>query len=149
MAGIVFYFEDNDVDTWSGRHSDLDAWNYAIQLTSDVRDVYIINKTDQSFSFNLEFNTTYVTDQPTLTGNVTQIICPWEHMGDSFPEGAVCEHLWDFDHETDWYLFGPARGWGANLFADRFICIPQNGQVACHSVHIATMIMAHRYHIKG
>ena len=31
MAGIVFWFENNDRDVFSGRQVDLDAWRYAIK----------------------------------------------------------------------------------------------------------------------
>lgn len=47
-VGVCFYFEDNDVDVWSGRSIDLDAWNYAIKAAGDIKDVVIINRTNEN-----------------------------------------------------------------------------------------------------
>jgi len=131
MAGICFFFEDSDVDVWSGK--DLDAWNYAIKAAGDVDNMIVVNKTDQylqSPDVNLGFQV--VNELPELE-NATFIKCPWD-SGENIS-------LWDFDHNTDWYVFGPASGWGG---VDG-VCIPQNGIGACHSVHIATTVMFHRY----
>lgn len=146
MTGIIFYFEDNDVDVWSGRNSDFDAWNYALQTTSDVRDVYVINKTDITYTgFNQEFNVQYVSECPEVVGHKTQIVCPWDLPNDPTPK----VDLWDFDHETDWYMLGPAAGWHTNCGADTLVTVPQNSAGAMHSVHIASIVMAHRYGVKG
>lgn len=140
MAGICFYFENNDVDVWSGRSIDLDAWNYSIKLTPDIDKVVIINKTEQNIvPFDASIETTIVTNIPTLEGTITQLVCPWEKT----PSPKI--PLWDFNHQTDWYLFGPAAGWGGNYIADYYITIPQDGMASCHAVHVSTTLMSHRY----
>ena len=140
MAGICFYFEDNDIDIWSGRSIDLDAWNYSIKLTPDIDKVVIINKTTQSLQpFDISIDTVITDNMPVLSGSLTQIVCPWEVTPSPITD------LWDFNHQTDWYLFGKATGWGDEYFSNSYVTIPQNGMSACHAVHVNTTIMAHRY----
>lgn len=140
MSGLVFYYEDNDVDVWSGRNSDLDAWNYAIKVVGDVDKVIVINKTNQVLStFDASIDIQFVYDFPVLTGHITQIVCPWESY--SKPNTS----LWDFNHLTDWYVLGPAHGWSGQEIGDILLTIPQKGIAAVHSVHAITAIMFHRY----
>lgn len=140
MAGICFYFENNDIDVWSGHSIYLDAWNYSSKLTPDIDKIVIINKTSQNLQpFDISIETTITNEYPNLEGHLTQIVCPWENT----PESKI--NLWDFNHQTDWYLFGPAAGWGNNYFANSYLTIPQHGQAACHSIHIANLITFHRY----
>lgn len=140
MAGICFYFEDNDIDVWSGRSIDLDAWNYSIKLCSDIDKVIIINKTSQSLSsFDSDLDILITDTEPELEGHTTQLVCPWEIT----PQPKI--PLWDFNHQTDWYLFGPALGWGGNYNSDLYITIPQDGMSSCHAVHVSTTLLSHRY----
>lgn len=144
MTGVCFYYEPNDVDVWSGRNSDLDAWNYAFKLNSGITDAYVINTTQQSLSsFDGDMNVQFVTQRPNLPGVVTQVVCPWEITS------PISNSLWGFDHQTDWYCFGPASGWGLDYFGNQFVTIPQNGNGAVHSVHACTVVMAHRYKVIG
>lgn len=139
-SGIVFYFEENDVDVWSGRAIDLDAWNYAIKAGGNIDKVIVINKTNQNLTTldgNVDFQVT--TEIPVLSGTVAQIVCPWENT----QSNKI--NLWDFDHNIDWYVFGPANGWANNYFGDILLTIPQQGIGACHAIHINTVIMFDRY----
>lgn len=141
MAGIVFYFEENDIDVWSGRKIDLDAWNYNCKIGL-IDKAIIINKTNIKInSFDLSMNINIVSEIPELLGHKTQLITPNE----SIKYNLKTESIWDFNHETDWYLFGPANGWGGNHFADCFINIPQNNLCYHHSVFVASTIMYDRY----
>lgn len=136
MAGIAFYFEDNDTDVYSGRRVDLDAWNYASKVAGDIDRAVVVNLTDQDLrSFDRSMDIEIVSELPDLPGRVTRLVPPWR--GDH-----TTINLWRFDHMTDWYVFGPADGFEA---AGPHVTIPQAGTGAMHSVHAATVVMAHRY----
>ena len=140
MAGVVFYFEENDVDVYSGRRIDLDAWNYAIKLAGDVDTMIVINRTNQELTTpDAHLNFQVVSQMPELTGEIAHLICPWD----------LSTHktaLWDFNHQVDWYVFGPGTGW-TDKAPESGIYMPQHGLAACHSVHVATAVMAHRYKV--
>jgi hypothetical protein len=142
MAGVVFYFESFDKDMWSGRPVDLDAWNYNCKIAGIDRAI-IVNKTFTNIqSFDRGMDIQVVSEIPELSGHKTQLVCPWENT----PSDKV--ELWDFDHETDWYIFGPANGWTGNYFADSLVTVPQDGVGAHHAVFVATTVMYHRHKIK-
>ena len=155
MAGICFYFEDYDVDVYSGRRIDLDAWNYAIQSGGqDMDTLLMLNRTTQKITSpnsRLSFSTLDDTSKvvvPELEGTVAYFCPP--------PDPRVAETLWDFDHNVDWYCFGPSGGFKFEPKpGDRVVGIPLGpvdlagvvpGQI--HSVHTASIVMAHRYHVK-
>ena len=48
MAGVVFFFEQNDVDVWSGRPVDLDAWALACLAAGDIDRVVVVNRTNEA-----------------------------------------------------------------------------------------------------
>lgn len=136
MVGICFFFEENDIDVYSGRPIDLDAWNYAAKAAGDVDSVHIINRTDADFSpFNSECKTTVAEEfsPKDLSGHLTYLVPPWQD---------ATQPLWVFDHFTDWYVFGPAGGWPGG---QQGVCVPQAGCGALHSVHIASVVLMHRY----
>lgn len=138
-VGVCFYFEDNDVDVWSGRSIDLDAWNYAIKAAGDIKDVVIINRTNENLrTLDASLKFRQVATRPILDGRVTHVIRPWDDAEDKVD-------LWSFDHQTDWYLFGPASGWQRKV--SKGVYIPQSGRGALHSVHVATAVMLHRYKV--
>ena len=137
MAGLCFYFEDYDVDVWSGH--DLDAWNYAAKTAGDITKIIVVNKTDQlirSPDSSLELFEV-VQELPKLPNSI-KCVGPNE-------KGPNAISLWDFSHDVDWYIFGPAAGWGGQVDG---LNIPQAGRGALHSVHACTVIMTHRYHVK-
>ena len=135
MAGICFFFEPSDVDVWSGK--DLDAWNYAIKLAGDIDRMIVVNKTEQTIqSPDRALDFSVVDTLPELE-NACYLTPPWKES----------ESMWDFDHNVDWYVFGPASGWAEA--PGKMICIPQAGLGAPHSVHVATTVMFHRYHVRN
>lgn len=137
MVGICFYFEDNDTDVWSGRRIDLDAWNYAAKAAGDIDEMIVINRTNNTLTTpdgNMAFQV--VDEPPTLSGHIAHICCPWDKMREAVP-------LWKFDHKVDWYVFGPANGWQHEV--DVGVYVPQAGQAALHSTHVASTVMFHRY----
>ena len=136
MVGIVFYFEDSDIDVWSGKN--LDAWNYACKVAGDVTDMIVINKTDQTIKTpDATMNFQVVDELPDLTGNLCYVACPWDQI-------PTLKPITEYNHQTvDWYIFGPADGWGTSIEEGCFL--PQSGRGACHSVHIATAVMFYRY----
>ena len=135
-AGLVFYFEDNDVDVWSGRKIDLDAWNYNCKI-GGINKVIIINKTSEVLQpFDGRIDISFVNEIPVLSGTVAQLVTPTEISGTT--------SLWDFDHQVDWYIIGPASGWGGNHFGDVLLTIPESSLIHHHSVFIGATIMFHR-----
>lgn len=134
MAGVVFYFENNDVDVYSGRSVDLDAWYLASQIPGDIDRIIVINKTDTHLvTPNTRLDFFVAEDLPRLE-NAVYLDPKW---GDS---------LWDLDHaEVDWYVFGPASGWGERDSDKQYINIPHTNNVHCHSQHVMTTVMFHRY----
>jgi len=139
MAGIVFYFEDNDVDVWSGRNIDLDAWNYNCKI-GGITKAIVVNLTDQNLiTFDGNMDITFVNELPSLSGHVTQLV--------TSNDTNTPTSLWDFDHQTDWYVFGPSNGWSGNIFGDTLLTIPQTSGAHHYSVFVDTTIMFHRDHI--
>lgn len=140
MAGIAFYFEEKHKDVYSGRRVDLDAWNYASKLAGDIDRAIIVNQTDVDLQpFDRKVETSIVETMPALPGLSAYLVTPWE--------GGLATPLWEFNHDVDWYVFGPASApWTPGPLQ---VTIPQAGQGACHSVHIATVVMAHRYTVIG
>jgi len=139
MAGICFYFEPNDVDVWSGRRLDLDAWNYAAKA-GGVDRMVVINLTDQVIrtpdSDLAEFR---VVDAMPPLDRAVYLVGPGEAAGAS--------PLWTFDHDVDWYCFGPAQGWQFPVSPK--LHVPQANRGALHSVHVATAVMLHRHHVRN
>jgi hypothetical protein len=141
-TGLVFYFEENDVDVWSGKDFDLDAWNYNCKI-GGISKVIIINKTSQVLrQFDGNMDICIVEEFPILTGHTTQLVVPSE-----LKDGESGVDLWDFDHQTDWYIIGPGSGWHGVHFGDVLLTIPQRSPIHHHSVFIGATIMFHREHI--
>lgn len=145
MAGVCFYYEDSDTDVWSGKG--FDAWNYAFKAAGDIDKIKLINRTEQrhtSPDVTMEFEVVSDLDSelylPTWDSSVkvVYVACPWDRMD-------VSTDLWSFDHQIDWYCFGPASGWHQPV--PNGVCVPQAGRGALHSVHIATVVMMHRYKV--
>ena len=141
MTGIVFYFEENDTDIYSGRLEDLHAWNYACKI-GGIDKAIIINKTNLELTtFDSSMDIKIVKQMPQVSGRTCQVVCPWENT----PTGKI--ELWNFPHKVDWYFFGPASGWVNNFFAKSYLTLPQNGKGSTHATHIATTVMFHRFNV--
>lgn len=140
MAGICFFFESYDTDVWSGHN--LDAWIYACKAAGDIDRIIVINKTKQKVprpDLSLGYDEVKSIEEAIeiMDGHITQIVCPWDF--------EKTEELWSYDHNTDWYIFGPATGWVRKDVGDAKVTVPQAGIGACHSVHIATVILMNRF----
>jgi len=134
MAGICFFFESSDVDVWSGKN--LDAWNYAMKCAGDIDKMIVINRTPQHVqSPDTDVQCTVVNELPILS-NAVYFVGPNEQT-----ETTIS--LWQFDHNVEWYCFGPAGGW--KMINCRTVTIPQAGRGALHAVHVASVVMFHRY----
>ena len=138
MVGVCFHYEEYDSDVFSGRPVILDAWNYAILAAGDVSEVCIINTTPQTLHFNEKFDLkVFGSCQEFLEYSkgrkVTNVVAPGE------VENATS--LWEFDHVTDFYLFGST----ADRLSGGGITIPTAGSAAFHPVHSATVVLTHRY----
>lgn len=132
MVGAAFFFEANDVDVYSGRQIDLDAWYLATRLTDDVRSILVVNRTDVALSTpNVDYDFQVVQELPVLPGAL-------------YLDPVRGPPLSTIDHSAvEWYVFGPASGWDAE---DRnYAHVPQAGTGHCHSQHVMTHIMYERY----
>lgn len=139
MAGVAFFYESSETDVFSGRQRDLDAWNYAALAAGDIDRFRVVNRTDQPIQpidADVEFQV--VAEPLELDGRVAHIVCPWD-------EADELVALWDFDHQVDWYVFGPAAGWTVRV--NLGVYIPIAGTAALHSVHAASVVLAHRYKV--
>jgi hypothetical protein len=136
MPGVIFYHEPNHVDVFSGMRETLNAWNYAIAMAGDIDKAIIVNRTGHPITFNAAIDYTVVEEPPDIPANSVWLTTPWENH-DAIP-------LWDFSHSCEWYMFGPASGWNGS-HGDDCVTIPQSGTGALHAVHIASIVMAHRY----
>jgi hypothetical protein len=139
MPGVAFFFESPETDVFSGRHRDLDAWNYAARAAGDVDRFRVINRTDlqvQPVDADLDFQV--VAEPLELAGRVAHIVCPWDEADERIA-------LWDFDHDVDWYAFGPAAGWRKKVGLG--VYIPIAGNAALHAVHAASVVLTHRYKV--
>lgn len=142
MAKVCFFFEPVTVDVFSGHDVILDAWNYAIKAAGDIDEVAIIDSTfGGAVQFDQDLATTIYTgiEQWHPTGTVAVIDTPW-NTDNGVP-------LWSFNHAVDWYCFGPAAGWAGRTQSSLYI--PQAGQGALHAVHVASVVMLHRYATVG
>ena len=141
MAGVVFFFEEYEIDVYSGRRIDLDAWNYAIRAAGDIDRIIIINRTNQSIKgIGGDITCETETALPVLNGSVVFVVCPWDNCAGSMVS------LWNFNHKVDWYVFGPSEGWDDKQCKDG-IFIPQAGKGALHALHIGAVVMMHRFHV--
>ena len=144
MVGVLFFFERNDIDIFSGRRIDLSAWNYALKSAGDIDRVIIINRTEKQIPvFNSDLNIRIETKIPELSGIKTFVICPHDNAENK-------TDLWNFNHDTDWYLFGPADGWKSeDINIDNGVYIPTALSDGLHALHIATAVMLHRFRTKS
>lgn len=147
MAGICFYYEDSDIDICSG--GVLFAWGYNCMAAGDINKMIVINLADsppwnpgditgQKYDFTVVKSLEQAEDL--MAGDrITQVVCPWNDF-----DTKVIE-LWDYDHKTDWYVFGPAHGWKDYDMKTDKITIPVFEESPMFSVHAATVILTHRH----
>lgn len=141
MAGVCFFFEPEHVDVFSGRDISLDAWNYAVKAAGDISEAVIIDRVGTARAFDADLPTLILGDitEWTPTGSTILIDTPWH------TDNPVS--LWDFNHQVDWYVFGPAAGWTNRT--DGSLVIPQAGTGALHACHVASIVMLHRFAVIG
>jgi hypothetical protein len=150
VTGVLCFYEDRDTDVYSGDPATLAAWNYALRCAGDIKRFYVYNRTDETLqtpNADLEFKDCHWSDNvwehlSLLPGRKTLVVTPWAANDRTVP-------LWQYRHDTDWYLFGPAAGWPKPLPDWESVTIPQHGRAACHAPHIATAVMLHRYEVLG
>jgi len=141
MASVCFFYEENDVDVFSGRQDLLDAWNYALLMAGDIDHVVIINLTDERLNFNQSFKVDIVESVENFheISDGQKVVLVGAENEFSNPVS-----LWDYDHKDDWYFFGSASG---HQLSESGISIPSENEMALHSVHAATVIFSHRYKV--
>lgn len=145
MTGVLLHFEPYSMDVFSGKDISLDAWNYAFKAAGSIDQVVIVDIDGEAKPFG-DFPTTIISDisqfSPVDPTKCYVIDVPWTN--------CPCTPLWNFDHQNvDWYMFGPANGWQDAFPSYPRLTIPQSGTGALHSMHIASIVMAHRYGMLG
>lgn len=150
--GICFYFEDNDIDVYSGRRIDLDCWHYAIKCFG-ISTMRVINKTNQVLEMTdvtIDFKV-YNNEEEFLLEHTQDKLIYFESPS-IFTKDIVATDLPKFQHPTvgDGYLFyclGPANGFGIIDNDNRtWVTIPQvDSRVAMHSVHSVILILYDRF----
>jgi len=139
MAGIIFFYENNYIDVFSGVNAVLPEWNNICKV-GQIDKAIIVNKTQQDIvPFDASMDIQIVSELPSDLTNVVQLVCPWETNFNYVT-------LQDFDHDVDWYFFGPAAGWKSTDIGGKYVTVPQAGRGALHSLHIASAIMFDRFY---
>ncbi len=140
MAGILFYFQDYDVDVFSGKRDDLDAWRYAANA-GGIDKIRCVNESEFDVSLGFTDMDFDVVDEGWISNqsNVAVLDTEW-----TCPDGAI--PLSELDHSSvDWYVFGAAdRGVPQGLDA-QYVYVPQFGNGALHSLHIAPVVLLRRW----
>lgn len=138
MAGLCFFFEENDIDVYSGRDIDLDAWYLASCIPGDIDSLIVVNRTDQKLkSPNDDLKEFRVVSEVPELESAAVLVCPWNT--------DTSESVYSFCHDVEWYIFGPSEGWRNEFPAGELINVPQRSRGACHAVHVATTVMFLRY----
>lgn len=149
-VGLVFHFEDNSHDVFSGRQDDLEAFRYACKAFN-VIDMVMIDKCsggtqaamqDQEINFekycNLEdFEAAHSGD------TFIYLECEWTCLAHGVtPKKLHVDFVRPDDTNTTvWYILGPAQGFVPNVNDGRtWVSIPQHGMGAMHATHIAGIL---------
>ncbi len=140
MVGVCFFYEDQDTDVFSGRPEMLHAWNYALKSAGDVTRVAIINLTAKRTTFNKAFDYRVYEDIKEFYATADGSIM---HVG-AANEFDKSISLWNYKHDDDWLVFGPAHGHPKLPYG---LTIPAANNSVFHAVHAATVIMTHRYEV--
>ena len=147
MAGIVFWFELNDTDVFSGRPVDLDAWRYAIKA-GGIDKAVCFNESELELFFDAGFDFTIgggsVEEYELWIGNHKDLNLVFIETERSCPPGAIS--ISSLDHNNvDYYIFGRSNGVPRNNLGKQYVFLPQNGVAYLHSVHIASAVLLRRW----
>ncbi len=142
MVGVCFYYEDPDVEVFSGRPEMLHAWNHALLAAGDVTRVAIINLLGKHVTFNKAFDCTVYNTIDEFYENADGTLM---HVG-AANEFDVPMSLWNYTHTDDWLVFGPAHGHPKSAAG---LTIPTHNDTVFHAVHAATVVMCHRFEVLG
>lgn len=151
MSGVVFFFENNDRDVFSGRTVDLDAWRYAIKA-GGIDKAVCVNLSGADLFFDAAFDFTEINSvvdykswlNDRINENIVFLETEW-----SIPDNKTKLSLRELDHSSiDWYVFGSAAGHSFTLDKS-FVYLPQDGIGALHSVHIASAVLLRRWEELG
>lgn len=133
MAGICFHWE---------RGIDLNLWNDAALAAGDIDTLALIGRAPDTIrspsdavGLCLYANLNQFLDDHRCRSMV-YLCAPGE-------PASVRTPLWRFDHDTDWYMFGPPAGWSWEI--DTAITAPQSGEMALPAAYIAATVMLHRH----
>lgn len=154
-VGLVFHFEDNSHDVFSGRQDDLDAYRYACKafgITSMVMVDYCsggtnVSMQDQEISFEKYCNlAAFEAAHPNDT--FVYLECAWTCLENGVTPGKL--HV-DFVHPDDanttvWYILGPSQGFiPAPNDGKTWLSVPQEGMGAMHASHVAGIVLYDRH----
>jgi hypothetical protein len=128
MVSLAFYFQHHDLDVFSGRRQDVDAWNYSAK-SGEINEIIMADETNNNWTTDGDVPHQFVDDLSNLPGTVAYFC----------PHGETS--LWSLDHAAiDVYAFGPASGWDKR---ERQLTVYIPG-IEIHAQHAAAIAMAHR-----
>lgn len=128
MVSLAFYFQHHDLDVFSGRRQDVDAWNYSAK-SGEIDEIIMADETGNNWKTDSRTPHRFVADLNDLEG-VVAYFCPHGETS-----------LWSLDHsKIDVYAFGPASGWDSR---PRELTVRIPG-IEIHAQHAASVAMAHR-----
>ncbi len=146
--GIVVPFELNDIDVWSGREIDLDAYRYTLKGFG-LNKLIVINlagaklPTSKAFDQEMDYRVldTYEEffEQELGRSQLTLFEPQWE-FGSHYAPTA----LQDLSHSKEgWYVFGPAMGFDKS-WVDldiRYSYMPMIPRCAWHTTHLVAAVL--------
>ncbi len=149
MKAAVFFFETCDVDVWSGRQIDLDAWRYNTKMFG-LDTLIMIDKIPggskyQHFDEEQKFfRYTEISEFEAAHPNLHQY---WFESPWSFPKSVIPTKLRDLKHAKDdvAYIFGPAVGFQIPEGDKKsWVTVPQKGLGATHAIFLAPIVFYDR-----
>jgi len=153
VPGLAIHFERNDIDVWSGRQIDLDAYRYACKAFGFDK-LVVINLTgekitvgDSAFDWR-EFKSV----EEFLETTTDRVL--WFDLPHRIPPGCTPRIIGKQPHPKAecWYMFGPAAGWApAPTKGDdkQWATMPQLGSGALHGTHVASIVMFDAFRWRG
>jgi len=153
MVGLVFHFEDTDMDVWSGRPIDMDAWHYTSKMFG-LGNMVMIDQMKGGMPYDQkaygDFGTTTIEKVKSLDEFLDKypkqekvwLETPW-----SYPSSVTPTTLANFVHPKDnvFYVLGPGGGFTIPENDKRtWVTIPQLTTGAHHSVFIAPILLYDR-----
>jgi len=152
---ILFHFEDNKIDTYSGRQDDIDAWRYAHKAFG-LSEMHMIDKTTGGVEWKTNdaecplyiYKSIDEWKEKNRPTNIYYLETEWSLPKDKIQYLNYFVWKWVDPNEDNWFLIGDSEGFNGSEHGN-FISIKQDGKGAMHSVHIIGILLHHLYNNQG